>query len=111
MLVIDDGWFTNRSDDTGGLGDWVLDKAKFPFGLGELCKQVNKLGLKFGIWVEPEMVSPNAELYRRHPDWILHAPGRPRTMRRNQFVLDFGRPEVRLVERFDIEPFSDFSAK
>jgi alpha-galactosidase len=95
MLVIDDGWFTNRSDDTGGLGDWVLDKAKFPFGLGELCKQVNKLGLKFGIWVEPEMVSPNAELYRRHPDWILHAPGRPRTMRRNQFVLDFGRPEVR----------------
>ncbi len=94
LFVVDDGWFAGRRDDTAGLGDWWPDPVKFPRGLRPLADEVHALGMAFGLWVEPEMVNPDSDLHRRHPDWVVHTPGRERTQRRNQLVLDFGRPEV-----------------
>jgi alpha-galactosidase len=95
LLVLDDGWFGRRDDDRSSLGDWTEDRRKLPLGLGDLAERVNERGLRFGIWVEPEMVSPDSDLYRAHPDWCLHVPSRPRSEGRHQLVLDMGRPEVR----------------
>ena len=93
-FVLDDGWFGKRDDDTSSLGDWTVDKRKYPRGLGPLAKTVTDLGMEFGLWVEPEMVNRNSDLYRRHPDWALHVDGRPLLEARNQLVLDLARPEV-----------------
>ncbi|NQX30057.1 alpha-galactosidase [Microbacteriaceae bacterium VKM Ac-2854] len=94
VFVVDDGWFVARNDDDAGLGDWTPDPAKFPNGLGELADRVLALGMRFGLWIEPECVNPQSELYRAHPDWIYRAEGRPLVSIRNQYVLDLGRPEV-----------------
>ncbi len=94
LFCVDDGWFKGRRSDHAGLGDWVVDKTIFPEGLNPLIEAVKKLGMRFGLWVEPEMVNPNSDLYRAHPDWVLHFPTRPRTELRHQLILDFGRPEV-----------------
>jgi alpha-galactosidase len=94
-FVVDDGWFGERDSDHAGLGDWFVNPAKFPHGLKPLIDKVHSLGMDFGIWVEPEMVNPNSELYRKHPDWVLNFPGRPRTEGRNQLVLNLARPDVR----------------
>ncbi len=93
-FVLDDGWFKGRSSDRAGLGDWTPDPVRFPDGLGPLIAHVKALGMDFGLWVEPEMVSPDSDLYRGHPDWCLHEPGLPRPTERNQLVLDFAKPEV-----------------
>jgi alpha-galactosidase len=93
-FVIDDGWFGARDSDRAGLGDWVVNPKKFPHGLGPLIKRVNDLGMEFGLWVEPEMVNPDSDLYRAHPDWVIHFPGRPRTEARNQLVLNLARADV-----------------
>ena len=95
MLVLDDGWFGCRDTDDNSLGDWFVNEKKLPGGLPCLVSEVNKLGMKFGLWVEPEMVSPNSELYRAHPDYALQIPGRPPMLSRTQLVLDFSRKEVR----------------
>ncbi|MCD8383156.1 MAG: alpha-galactosidase [Clostridiales bacterium] len=94
MLVLDDGWFGTRDDENQGLGDWYVNEKKLPGGLSRLIAEVNGLGMKFGLWVEPEMVSEDSDLYRAHPDWALTLPDRSPTMGRNQLVLDMGRPEV-----------------
>ena len=78
-FVMDDGWFGQRKDDHAGLGDWYVNKEKFPNGLKPLIDKVHSLGMDFGLWVEPEMVNPDTDLYRKHPDWVLNFPGRPRT--------------------------------
>ncbi len=93
-FVLDDGWFAGRNNDTSSLGDWWADAAKYPNGLKSLADRVTGLGMEFGLWVEPEMVSPDSELYRAHPDWALATPGRPTLAARNQLVLDMVRPEV-----------------
>ncbi len=93
-FVLDDGWFGKRDDDTSSLGDWTVDKRKYPRGLGPLAQRVTELGMEFGLWVEPEMVNRNSDLYRRHPDWALHVDGRPLLEARNQLVLDLAKPEV-----------------
>jgi alpha-galactosidase len=93
-FVVDDGWFTGRTSDRAGLGDWSVDRSKFPDGLGPLIASVNQLGMRFGLWVEPEMVNPDSALYREHPDWVYHFAGRTRTQRRNQLVLNLARPDV-----------------
>ncbi|WP_322198891.1 alpha-galactosidase [Acutalibacter intestini] len=95
MLVMDDGWFGTRNDDRQGLGDWYVNENKLKGGLGSLIQRVNDLGLKFGIWYEPEMVNPNSDLYRAHPDWIIQAQGREGSLSRYQCVLDMTRKEVR----------------
>ncbi|MCR5753659.1 MAG: alpha-galactosidase, partial [Acetatifactor sp.] len=95
MLVMDDGWFGHRDDDTTSLGDWYVNEEKLSGGLKYLVDEVNKLGLRFGIWFEPEMVSPKSDLYRAHPDYALQIPGREGTLGRNQMVLDISRKEVR----------------
>jgi alpha-galactosidase len=95
LLVLDDGWFGNRHDDTSSLGDWVLNKSKFPGGLRNLVSKINSMGLKFGIWIEPEMISEDSNLFREHPDWCLHVPGRVKQVGRNQLVLDIGNPLIR----------------
>lgn len=95
MLVMDDGWFGKRNDDTCSLGDWTVNEDKLPGGLGELIRRVNAEGLKFGIWYEPEMISPDSDLYRAHPDWCLHIDGREKSIARQQYVLDMSRKEVR----------------
>lgn len=95
MLVMDDGWFGHRDDDLTSLGDWFVNETKIKGGLNNLVKQVNDLGIKFGIWFEPEMVSEDSELYRKHPDWCLHVEGRPLSRARHQLVLDFSRQDVR----------------
>lgn len=95
MLVMDDGWFGERFIDDRGLGDWVVNENKLGTSLGELVKEINDLGLKFGIWFEPEMINENSDLYRKHPDWAIAVPGRPANKGREQFVLDFTRQEVR----------------
>lgn len=95
LLVMDDGWFGSRDSDFGGLGDWSVNRSKLPGGLEALVPQIQGLGLGFGLWVEPEMVSEDSALYRAHPDWALGAPGRPQTRGRSQLVLDFTRREVR----------------
>jgi alpha-galactosidase len=94
MLVMDDGWFGKRSSDNCSLGDWVVNEEKLAGGLTNLVNEVNALGLKFGIWFEPEMVSPDSDLYRTHPDWALAIPNRPATLSRNQYVLDLSRQDV-----------------
>ncbi|HKN99195.1 MAG TPA: alpha-galactosidase, partial [Pseudonocardiaceae bacterium] len=94
LFVMDDGWFGARRDDHAGLGDWQPYPAAFPHGLRPLADHVHGLGMRFGLWVEPEMVNPDSDLYRAHPDWVVHQDHRRRTEIRNQLVLDFGRPEV-----------------
>jgi alpha-galactosidase len=93
-FVLDDGWFHGRHHDRAALGDWWPDAGKFPQGLGPLIAHVNALGMEFGLWVEPEMVNPDSELYRAHPDWALQLAGRPLLTARHQLVLDIARPEV-----------------
>jgi alpha-galactosidase len=97
LFLLDDGWFANkypRNDDRAGLGDWKENKAKLPDGLGYLVKEADSKGVKFGIWIEPEMVNPKSELYENHPDWILKLPNRPENYYRNQLVLDLTNPKV-----------------
>lgn len=94
MLVMDDGWFGNRNDDNTALGDWTVNEEKIKGGLKYLVDEVNKIGMKFGIWFEPEMISPDSELYRKHPCWAIAIPGRTPTLCRNQYVLDLTRREV-----------------
>ncbi|MBA4354215.1 MAG: alpha-galactosidase [Novosphingobium sp.] len=94
-FILDDGWFRGRNDDTAGLGDWTTDAAKYPDGLLPLAERVIGLGMEFGLWVEPEMVNPDSELYRAHPDWALALDGRARPTARNQLVLDLRRTDVR----------------
>ena len=94
LFVLDDGWFGKRNNDNAGLGDWNVNKEKFPNGLNEIIEYINKLGMDFGIWIEPEMVNKESELYRSHPDWIIHDPNRKPSHTRNQYTLDFSRDEV-----------------
>lgn len=103
LFVLDDGWFGKRDDDTSSLGDWFEDKAKLPNGIKGLSKKVHDLGLKFGLWFEPEMVNKGTKLYEAHPDWIIEVPGKNVSHGRNQFVLDFSRTEVvdNLFEQMD----------
>ena len=112
MVVIDDGWFGERNDDTSSLGDWYPNEIKFPNGLKAIADAIHQKGLKFGIWLEPEMVNPNSELYRKHPDWCLTCKDRTPTLARNQLVLDMTNPEVleylktsiaRLLENVDVD--------
>ncbi|SED70956.1 alpha-galactosidase [Streptomyces sp. PAN_FS17] len=94
LFVVDDGWFTGRPDDTGGLGDWYPDPAAFPQGFDRFVEEVRGLGLDFGLWVEPESVSPGSRLHAEHPDWIYRVDGRPARLVRNQLLLDLGRADV-----------------
>lgn len=94
LFVMDDGWFGKRDDDKRSLGDWYVNRKKLPNGVEGLCKKVNDLGLDFGIWVEPEMVNVDSDLYRAHPDWVMDIPGKPHTEGRNQRILDLANPEV-----------------
>lgn len=94
LFVLDDGWFGARDDDTTSLGDWAVDRRKLPDGLDGVARRINGLGMEFGIWIEPEMVSQQSELFRTHPDWAIGVPGRVRTESRQQLVLDLSRPEV-----------------
>ncbi len=94
LFVLDDGWFGRRDDDTTSLGDWFVDRRKLPNGIDGLARQVEALGLGFGLWIEPEMVSEQSELFHAHPDWAIGIPGRPHTPSRQQLVLDLTRPEV-----------------
>ncbi|WP_435418282.1 alpha-galactosidase [Parerythrobacter aurantius] len=102
-FVLDDGWFTGRRHDRAGLGDWFPDPLTYPDGLAPLAMKIEAMGLQFGLWVEPEMINPDSDLYRAHPDWALAAPGRERPTARNQLVLDMRRKDVRdyLFERLD----------
>jgi alpha-galactosidase len=93
-FVLDDGWFRGRNDDRAGLGDWWPDPDKYPEGLGPLIAHVRGLGMEFGLWVEPEMVNPDSELYRTHPDWVFQVKDRPMRLGRHQLVLDLSRREV-----------------
>jgi len=95
LFVMDDGWFGARNDDRAGLGDWTVNPQKFPQGLKGLVDRVNGLGMDFGLWVEPEMVNADSDLYRKHPDWVIHFPGRPRSELRNQMVLNLARSDVK----------------
>ncbi len=112
LFCLDDGWFGARRNDYAGLGDWVVSPDVFPEGLTPLIAEVHRLGMKFGLWVEPEMINADSDLYRQHPEWVLHFPGRPRTEARYQLILDFGREEVveyifqaldRLLAQYPIE--------
>lgn len=97
MFLLDDGWFANkypRNNDKSSLGDWEPNKTKLPNGVGSLVKEADKQGVKFGIWIEPEMVNPKSELYEKHPDWIIRLPNRPENYSRNQLVLDLTNPKV-----------------
>ena len=94
LFVLDDGWFGARSDDTAGLGDWVANRERLPEGIKGISEKVEALGMKFGLWFEPEMVNEDSDLYRAHPDWVLETPNRHRSHGRNQLVLDFSREEV-----------------
>jgi alpha-galactosidase len=94
LFVIDDGWFGKRDNDSAGLGDWTPNKTKFPRGLKPLTDAVHGMGMKFGLWVEPEMVNPDSDLYRAHPDWVFNFPNRPRTEQRHQLMLNLARPEA-----------------
>ncbi len=103
MFVLDDGWFGRRNSDTAGLGDWVVNKKKLPGGIKRLSRRINKMGMKFGLWFEPECVNPDSDLYRAHPDWALKVEGREASMGRHQLVLDFSRADVRdyIVDALD----------
>ncbi|MFI6761550.1 alpha-galactosidase [Micromonospora sp. NPDC050417] len=112
LFVMDDGWFGARSSEHAGLGDWVPNPARFPTGLRPLASEVRRLGMRFGLWVEPEMVNPDSDLYRAHPDWVLHMANRDRTEMRHQLVLNLARPDAaewthswldRLVSKHDID--------
>ena len=94
-FVMDDGWFGARNTDHAGLGDWTVNRTKFPNGLKPLIDKVHSLGMEFGLWVEPEMVNPDSDLYRAHPDWVINFPGRPRSEQRNQLMLNLARSDVR----------------
>ncbi len=94
LFVLDDGWFGERNDDFAGLGDWIENPKKLPQGMAGLSRKINAMGLKFGFWIEPEMVNPNSNLYRRHPEWVLSVPGRKSSLGRHQLVLDFSKKEV-----------------
>lgn len=94
MFVLDDGWFKGRDTDSTSLGDWITDSRKLPSGLGSLSRKVEDMGIQFGLWFEPEMISMDSDLYRSHPDWLMHTPGRRISTGRKQFVLDFANPEV-----------------
>jgi alpha-galactosidase len=94
LFVMDDGWFGARVNDRAGLGDWTPNPDRFPDGLGPLIEHVHDLGMRFGIWVEPEMVNPDSDLYRAHPDWVYHQPHRRRSEVRQQLVLNLARPDV-----------------
>lgn len=104
LFVVDDGWFGERHSDKAGLGDWHANREKFPNGLGELIAHVNGLGMDFGIWVEPEAVNPDSELYRKHPDWIYRFDGSEPLQLRNQYVLNITKPPVR---RYILEMLHD----
>ena len=95
LFVLDDGWMPKRVDSRAGLGDWVADPARFPQGLEAISKACHDRGMRFGLWVEPEMVNPDSDLYRAHPDWVIHDPHRERTLTRNQLVLNLARNDVR----------------
>ncbi len=103
LFLVDDGWFNLRKTTAAGLGDWFPDRDKFPNGLRPLAEHVNRLGMDFGLWVEPEMVNRDSELYRRHPDWVLNFAGRPMTTGRGQYVLNLARDEVKeyLIDALD----------
>lgn len=94
LFVLDDGWFGERSSDRAGLGDWFANKERLPGGIKGIADCIHALGMKFGLWFEPEMVNKDSDLYRAHPDWILKTPGRNESHGRNQFVLDYSRPQV-----------------
>ena len=94
LFVMDDGWFGTRNDDKQALGDWYVNKKKLPGGVKSICDKVNALGLDFGIWVEPEMINVNSDLYRAHPEWVMDIPGKPHSEGRNQRILDFANPAV-----------------
>ena len=93
-FVLDDGWFGSRNDDTSGLGDWTANRQKLPHGIEGLAEKIGAMGMKFGLWFEPEMVNRDSDLFRAHPDYIIQTPGRSVSHGRNQFVLDFSRREV-----------------
>ncbi|EHO52600.1 alpha-galactosidase [Lentilactobacillus kisonensis] len=95
LFVLDDGWFGHRNDDKSSLGDWYVNKQKLPNGLSSLANLTHKLNMKFGLWFEPEMISADSDLYREHPDWAIQTPNRPMSLGRDQYVLDFGRKEIR----------------
>ena len=95
LFVMDDGWFGKRNDDHAGLGDWFVNPTKFPNGLKGLIGRVKALGMDFGLWVEPEMINADSDLYRAHPDWVMNFPGRPRSELRNQMVLNMARQDVK----------------
>ncbi len=103
LFVVDDGWFHGRVDDRTALGDWWPDEEKFPGGLSPLIRKVNALGMDFGLWIEPEMVSPASQLYREAPDWVIHFPTRERSLGRNQLILNLAREDVQayLIEKID----------
>ncbi|MGN0180102.1 MAG: alpha-galactosidase [Monoglobaceae bacterium] len=94
LFVLDDGWFGKRNSDTCSLGDWVVNKEKLPNGIDGLADKVNQKGLQFGLWFEPEMISPDSDLYRKHPDWAIRIPGREPHKARNQLILDLSRNDV-----------------
>ena len=91
---MDDGWFGERNDDKTSLGDWYVNPKKLPDGVSGLCKKINDLGLSFGIWVEPEMINVESNLYKKHPDWTMDIPGKNHAEGRNQRMLDLANPEV-----------------
>jgi len=95
MFVLDDGWFGKRNSDTAGLGDWVVNRKKLPGGIVSLAKKINRMGMKFGLWFEPECVNEDSDLYRAHPEWAIAVPGRKPGLGRNQLVLDLSRRDVR----------------
>lgn len=94
LFVLDDGWFGERNNDHAGLGDWFVNKQRLPHGIGSLAARIRKIGLKFGLWFEPEMINKDSQLYREHPDWLIHTPQRQDHHGRNQFVLNFSMPAV-----------------
>src|SRR5699024_914025 len=91
LCVVDEGWFGKRDDDTTSLGDWFIDRAKLPNGLKKLSEAIHDKGMQFGLWFEPEMISEESELYKKHPDWAIHTPNRPLSRGRHQLVIDFSR--------------------
>ncbi|GGI44509.1 alpha-galactosidase [Paenibacillus marchantiophytorum] len=110
LFVVDDGWFGSRNSDQAGLGDWHVNAEKFPNGLEELIDEVTSLGMDFGIWVEPESVNPDSDLYRKHPDWVYQYPTREGTLQRNQLLLNLGKPEVKqYILDFMTELLSSYS--
>lgn len=94
LFVLDDGWFGNRNDDKSSLGDWFVNEDKLKGGLNKLANDINNMGLEFGLWFEPEMISPISKLYEKHPNWCIHIPGRTRSQARRQLILDLSRKEV-----------------